>query len=311
MLAGAARRREATPPPYTIPSAAPYNAPQSITTPTYDGSGQTVHLDVIDFAQESVPGGVWNGWRFWLVHTPYPYSADANENPSILVSQNGWQWTTPAGLINPVYWPLPGGSASYNSDPDICYDPASDEVVLMFRDNNFDFVTARSADGITWPAAAQEIDWTPPNQLHVSPSLLRDADGTWHMWITQGHYTATAPEGPWALDAGAQTPLAPGTWHGNVAHAPEGGYLGLSHISPGNYLMCTRLNTSGVAETAATPAIVAREGMWDASLYRPALTLHEDGDKMRVWYSGQNAYKVWRTGYTEVPLTEWPAPPAT
>ena len=42
------------------------NAPAPLVTPTYDGSGQVVHPDVVH-----VPGG-WNGYEYWMGMTPYP-----------------------------------------------------------------------------------------------------------------------------------------------------------------------------------------------------------------------------------------------
>ena len=68
------------------------NAPSPQVTPTYDGSGEAVHPDVVLFANG------WRGWEYWLVMTPYPSDDTGKENPSILVSHDGASWQEPIVL---------------------------------------------------------------------------------------------------------------------------------------------------------------------------------------------------------------------
>src|SRR5690606_6972243 len=75
------------------------NAPLPLGIRTYDGSNQTVHPDVLFFDTG------WNGYKFWMVHTPYPYSDEKLENPSIVASNDGIYWDEPKGLINPIVEP--------------------------------------------------------------------------------------------------------------------------------------------------------------------------------------------------------------
>lgn len=307
LLAASARRRNVPPsgPPYAIPTSAPFNVPQPIVTPTYEGSGQAVHLDVIDFNMEPTVQGTWHGWRFWMVNTPYPNSRDNWENPSILVSQDGWQWQVPPGLTNPLYIPPSG----YNSDPDIAYDPASDELVLVYRDHNFELVSARSSDGITWPASTTPVTWTPTGGSWYSPSILRTPDGTWHLWVDQNsnsvlHWTGAAPEGPFGSSIGWVS--ISGGWHSNVAFAGGTFYLLTHSIANGRMTAGTSNDGSSFTQSPVIP-LTNQSGEWDASLYRPAMTLHENGTHMRVWYSGQSSAGVWRVGYTLVPLSVWSA----
>ena len=72
------------------------NAPAPLVTPTYDGSGQVVHPDVVH-----VPGG-WNGYEYWMGMTPYPNSNDDFENPSVLASNDNVTWVVPPGVTNPL-----------------------------------------------------------------------------------------------------------------------------------------------------------------------------------------------------------------
>lgn len=300
-----------------LPSSAPYNAAAPIVTPTYDGSGNTVHPDVVDM------GTAWNGYRFWMAHTPYPESDDAYENPSILASHDGVTWTTPPGVTNPLY-PRPG--ASYNSDVDLSYDPGSDELVLVYRTEGKTgvHVIARSPDGVTWPAAASPLaGWASPEQ-NVSPAVVHMPDGTWAMWglgspsRTLRRWTAPNIDGPWSGPSEC-TGLGPQAWHLDVVRiglvlyaiiddAKETGsaYDGIFVASSLDGLTWAR-----------NPAVMIQRGIagaWDrGSLYRATIQPHENGTHMRVWYGGcinpTGAPEVsWRVGYTHIPLTEWPVP---
>lgn len=301
LLTASARRRHTS----AIPSSAPYNVPEHLFIPTYEGSNEPIHLDVIDFG--TTP---WNGWRFWMAFTPYPNFVDDYENPSIVVSQDGITWQVPDGLTNPVYFHT---GSWYNSDTDLAYDPATDELVLVFRDYKTHMV-ARSSDGVTWPAAPTPNGIAGSNDL--SPSLLRLADGTWRLWVMNATYSAPTPEGPWTIVAGIA--LDPPIWHLNVAHAPGGGFHMLYHSSSlgACYAASSATGGAGASWTVnPTPLLVSGTESWSmTNLYRPALTLHEDGDRYRVWYSGVSpaptgTKAIWRTGYTEIPLSEWPAIP--
>ena len=68
---------------------------------TYDGKNQLTHPKVLYFPQR------WNGFRYWMAATPYPYAFDDVENPCIYASDNGIDWVTPAGVKNPVIPPPP------------------------------------------------------------------------------------------------------------------------------------------------------------------------------------------------------------
>ncbi len=92
-----------------------------LNTPTYDGSNQTVHPDIYYNASG------WNGYKYWMAITPYPDAA--HENPSILVSNDGFSWAVPPGLTNPIDLPYPGAE---NSDPDIIYNETSNRLEVYY-----------------------------------------------------------------------------------------------------------------------------------------------------------------------------------
>lgn len=110
-------------------------------TPTYDGSGQAMHPDVIDF---KIP---WNGYRYWMAMTPLTRGDVSTENPSILVSHDGVGWFAP--ITNPLV-PLPVVGGFY-SDPDLLY--YNDTLYLLYRwveGNRIDLLIRGSIDGRDW-----------------------------------------------------------------------------------------------------------------------------------------------------------------
>ena len=170
------------------PTGTTYNVTTYVTAPTYDGSGILVHPDVVDFGA----GTTWNGWRYWMAMTPYPDLNSAYENPSILVSSDGETWQVPAGLTNPIY---PAPQTGWNSDTDLAYDPATDELILIFRSNDFAPRVARSSDGVTWPTTPTAPTWTLIGNQAVSPAMVRMGATKWHIWQVVKD-TATFSGGP-------------------------------------------------------------------------------------------------------------------
>ncbi|MBN1427861.1 MAG: hypothetical protein JXB07_05705 [Anaerolineae bacterium] len=118
--------------PYTTGMAAPalYNRPvlanaaNPLSIPTYEGSGQAVHPDVV-----YVPGG-WKGYKYWMVMVPYPYSNGIYENPSIVASNDNQTWK--AVTNNPIV-PNPDPGKYVQSDPDILL--VNNIMYVYFRRN--------------------------------------------------------------------------------------------------------------------------------------------------------------------------------
>ena len=61
-----------------------------------DGDNQPTHPSVIDLKSK------WNGYRYWMSYSPYPYSDGSEENPCIAVSNDMYHWMVPKGLNNPI-----------------------------------------------------------------------------------------------------------------------------------------------------------------------------------------------------------------
>lgn len=324
LLLAASRRVTQPPPPlplpYTVPASAPYNVPQYATTPTYEGSGNTVHVDVVDFWTAH---GIrqWRGFRFWMAHTPFPDSRSVYENPSIIASNDGLTWVTPAGLTNPLY---PKPAAKWNSDTDLSYDPTTGQLVCVFRtyeDGVHQHVRMRSSDGVTWTEAKRLTDWSAP-QENLSPALVRAADGTWMMFgisvsRTLRRWTAPAIDGPWSAPVTCSGFPAT-SWHLDVIRV---GDRLLALVDDGKEIFYSPASEQGMYAATSTDGgltwtrnpnrlIVLGSGLWDnLDIYRGGLQLHENGTHVRVWYCGRKGTgpaDSWHVGLTLVPLTEWP-----
>src|SRR5262249_43111187 len=92
-------------------------------TPTYDGSGQAVHPDVVSFP---------NAWHGYRCSSAVPQSRGGNDRsatPSILASTNGSTWAVPAGVANPL---VPTPPCDHNNDTDMLYDAATDSLWMYY-----------------------------------------------------------------------------------------------------------------------------------------------------------------------------------
>ena len=120
-----------------------------LSIPTYDGSGEIVHLDVYHNAAG------WNGYPYWMVMTPYPGGDDQYENPSIVCSLDGNTWVVPTGLTNPIVAAPEGG---FNSDTDMIV--VGNTMYVIYRKyitetDTLHYMLMSSTNGITWTEPAE------------------------------------------------------------------------------------------------------------------------------------------------------------
>lgn len=138
---------------------------QLIAVPTYDGSYQLTHPKILYFRTG------WNGFKYWMVMTPYPHANDDFENPSVVVSNDGTNWSAPKGLKNPVTGvPKDVNAGGHYSDPHLVmrektmelwyrYNPALKNNNKQTRaDNSVNIYYRRiSEDGIHWSNAQKMV----------------------------------------------------------------------------------------------------------------------------------------------------------
>lgn len=306
------------PPPNEVPSP-PIPVCASLTMlcgvplPTYDGSGQLVHPDVVVF-----PDG-FAGHEFWLAATPYPNGNANLENPS-LYTDDARHWMVPPGVSNPLI--TAPGSPAHNSDPDLAYDPAAKRLRLYYRltkDNTDDILMRTSPDGSHWTAAVSVV--SAPGIAIVSPAIVRTPAGQWFMWsvnAVQGgcQASATALERRTSSDGIHWSPpqslgvTQPGyvLWHLDVQYIPsKGEYWALIAAYPvgsgcaADDLFFARSADGVTWQTYATPIVSRRDyPAYANAVYRSTFYYDADNDAVRLWLSGavfHNGSWVW-TGAT-------------
>jgi hypothetical protein len=175
--------------PQSIPNA---STPLTICPAPADDC-QTVEPQVIQFAQP------FNGFEYYMVTSGYPESDAHDENPSIMVSNDGLNWTVPNRLENPLSSPpcaddpsrwdliyVYESSCDFDQDPTIVYDGEKLNVywVLSLTDeiptNTPSFVEhSTSTDGAHWSPPQSVI--TEPFFALLAPSVVYH-DGIYHMF---------------------------------------------------------------------------------------------------------------------------------
>jgi hypothetical protein len=279
------------------------NAPTYQEIPTYDGSGQAMHPDIAYFA------GGWHGYKYWMAMTPYTYESAGREDPSIVVSNDGSSWLVPPGLTNPL---VPPPACDHNSDPDIVYDPRSDELYLYYTEvqraqycgtlNENDVRLMKSSDGVHWSSPQTVMSWDlGKSPLYVSPAIIYRR-GSFEMWMasdTDGVVDATSQDG---VDWSALQPVSiDGTpWHLNVAYIERKSQYWMVFVdSPlaGSRLRLAASKDGLTWDVYPAPLLVPGSGWDDQRIYR-ATFLYDEG-RLRVWYSAANNAGDWHIGYSE------------
>ena len=290
-----------------------------LTVPTHvtPAGGQTTHPSVLFF-----PEG-WNGFEYWMAHTPYPAGNDDHEDPNIVASHDGITWVVPPGLTNPI--DDQSGQPAYNSDVDLKLGPG-DVLFLFWR--TFDpnavggeeqLYYSTSVDGVTWATKIRYYQANMATLRMVSPTLLLD-DDHWVMWAVDavpspnrvvrlvsatldpaGAWTAPATVSVGTMQAGKEP------WHLFVTRQ-AGRYVGLlndcttgSSGAAGDLLFLSSTTGTSFANSGKTVIPRVRPGEHD-QLYRATLApAYEEGVLgFRVWYAAWrttgpvwNVYRTW------------------
>lgn len=141
--------------------------------PTYDADPNCTHGNYVYFDV------AWNGYKYWMVFTPYPF--EARENPSLVASNDGESWEVPPGITNPI--DLLNTGDPYNSDPELIYNPDEDLLYVIYRKTYVSLddqeVKYRTYDGVSVSAAT--IISSGVFQTESSFSFVYK-DGFWHYW---------------------------------------------------------------------------------------------------------------------------------
>lgn len=286
------------------------NANTSLIIPTYEGSNQTVHPKVVYF-----PGG-WNGWKYWMAHTPYPASNDIYENPSISVSNNGIEWKDPQGITNPIDQPTSSEIADkyHMSDTHLLFVNGYLECWYRFNKNGVidQIFRKRTTDGINW--SDREVMYTlTGNDMVLSPAVVFD-ENKYKMWYVTGSYEVKYAESTDGKTWSSPTIVAITTigekpyrhWHLDVIK--DNGKYEILIASGDANLPFARDRKSLLYGTSTSPTNFtvieimspsdAESGKWDSyMLYRSSLT--KIGSLYRIYYSAMSVDNTWHIGLSQ------------
>lgn len=304
--------------------AAPVGQRLVIPTHVSPAGGQTTHPSVLFF-----PDG-WNGYRYWMAHTPYPGGNDDHEDPNICASQDGITWTVPPGLVNPIA--DADGTPEYHSDVDLKMGP-NNAMYLFWRWYSNEpnggteerLLYSTSTDGVNWSAPVTFYQEDHTVRRMVSPTYVFE-DGAWTCWavnilpnpnvVVRMRSTQADPESAWSdpvtVDVG---PMQAGKdpWH--IFVLKHGGrYYGLLNDctantggSAGDILFIQ--SADGLTFTNSGGPVIPRSqtGEHD-NLYRSTMVPAVEGGRFgfRVWYVGWlSAGVIWNVYRTFLGEGAW------
>ncbi len=300
----------------------PLNQSIQLNIPTYDGTGQVVHPDVI----------LRNG-LFYMTITPYPWSNLEHENPSFYVSKDGLNFAPPANGVNPIVNHPPNG---YNDDPDIVYNEATGEFFIYYnetpRGHDVQYLNLlRSGDGVNWKRQrliTYVIKRGDP--FIVSPAIVKmaghyfmfhvDIDTANTHWCKPKdpykHYIRinVSPDGiHWDKNAEAginiDYPAGFHPWHVNVFDGHDGRFYmlinGYNSSFCDNHHLYLAYSTGDMSTWHFIPKPIVRASRdhFDSQIiYRSAGLV--DGDNLYVYYSYKRYDNRWFLNVTRLSLSQ-------
>lgn len=165
------------------------NADSPLFTPTYDGSNEAVHPSVV-FIKDG-----FNGYKYWMALTPYPGGNDDYENPQILVSNDGVNFTFFNNISSCLAIPHDVSIGGHYSDVNLCY--TNNELELYFRYNpnlkgskgpnnsSNSVYVMKTKDGLRWSDKKLVLsdNTFPLKYSYVSPTIIYEY-GTYYIWFS-------------------------------------------------------------------------------------------------------------------------------
>lgn len=285
---------------------------------------QVTHPSVIDFKTEH---GIdkWAGYRYWMACTPYAYGNDRFENPCLCTSNDGLAWDTPAFIQNPLD-KAPGGlKLGFHSDPDMIYNPVTDELMIYYRyvNNNLwrmKLLCVNAKGEVTGPKTLAEL--SPRNRIFRSQAIWRESDTKWHMWGGIGPAYTIKSDKPcstvylsstdginWAkpvLCTNSENidpfvSVGYSNWHIAAKPNPKRGkveFLCYCHKIHGGknaliFAECDCDKPTEISCSVSEPVLEQSDSGWDSkSLYRCSFV--RDDDSIKIWYAGTTKKKLWQ-----------------
>ncbi len=270
--------------PHPLIAALPERALLSL--PTYDGTGEVVHPDVL-FS----PGAEW---PFLMAMTPYARTRGELENPSLLVSEDGLRFLE-GPTDNPIVGPPP---VDHNNDPDLVFDEERGVHRILYletlRPETQHLIALESRDLVEWTSEKVLTYALAEEPFMVSPAVVREGQGARLYYVNSsvpGHaveYLRSEDGRSFTKDATpVAVPFAEGfhPWHLDVFAAGSGWAMLVNGYFDDFQTQALYLATSPDLEhweLRQEPLI--EPGVWRSKLiYRSTGVV--SGDRLAVWFS--------------------------
>jgi hypothetical protein len=263
-------------------------------TPTYDGSGQTIHPDLV-----FIPSG-FAGYYYWMATTPYRDRNDDYENPSLLASIDGITWEVPSGIPNPLAG-MP--ACDHNNDADLIYNANTNELWLYYQEtrrssagcgtlnrNYLKLFKINASKSVSGPITIFDWDLN-SSPLYVSPAVVQVDSNHFYLWTCNSVggqvYVSESPDGVnWGTFQAVN--LGDTAWHLNVTYVPVKGEFWMLYMpnSSGTTLNWA-ISTDRVNWTPykVRGVLVASSASWDTNVYRGTVIYDAATDLLKIWYS--------------------------
>lgn len=288
----------------------PRFTPHALAVETWDGSGQTVHPDIV-----TMPAA-WPGHSRYLVLTPYPGGDARFEDPSLYTGDTPTIWTPPEGVVNPIASITQG---MYLSDPDAVAVPELGELWVYYREvgESNRIYLIRSRDGVHFGAPHLVVDG--PNHTVVSPTVVRRGPTDWLMWAVDANAGCAAAMTSvtlrqstngidWSEPRGvALTQAGFFPWHIDVQWIPSRNefwavYNGKTEGTCATPALFIATSPDGLRWTTFPSPILRRGASPELAdiVYRSTFSYDPESDTIDFWYSGarySGGGYVWSSAY--------------
>ena len=280
-----------------------------LSIPTSDGNPSTGHPSVVTHPS----GAAWNGYRYWMAHTPFP--SDVRENPEICASNDGVNWVVPTGLVNPISTLQHAYDLGYDywADTELTWSPDGTQLWCYFKGTKTaaknEFVRQTSTDGITWTPAALVVSHA--ERAGVSPAIVRNPTNFEMFDFRDGSmYRRTSTDGiTWSARTMCSIPALPATyatwWHLSVVKR-DGIYHALPSTSggpnPQRHYHWTSTDGQTWTQSNPAPAIPLSGTRFDEGGHYRATFLPARSGMAGLWdvwltCKDKSAGEIWRIGH--------------
>jgi sucrose-6-phosphate hydrolase SacC (GH32 family) len=273
-----------------------YDKKYVIKLPTYEKSGQAVHPDISYSPTRNPP--------YIIAFTPYPFSIDKYENPSIAVSHNGLRFFEEIKGINPL---APPPSIDHNDDPD--FFEYENKYAVMYletlRPEKQNLILLESYDRKKWVSRIVHCDYLKAGDpMIVSPAYanIKHHDYLYYVDKTKTEYTIQyvnigkgfSPDftNRHTITLSGEMPKSAMPWHIDIISNNETRYMLICFLSKQQgktiHDLYIAQSTDGVDWRLSNKTLLK-------NAYRSSGFIV--GDDVYIYYSAKKSYfAMWETG---------------